>query len=538
MSPRLPTIKGLAALLTRMLATGTLLGLVACVSPEPTPTPTPADASPGGRVVLATAAPAPHLDVHQEVTEALLSQGPGIAYSRLLRLGSGPGVEASSLSVECDLCSRWEHPDPLTYVFHLRQGVRWHDIKPVKGRALTARDVAYSLNRLRTPGWPGAALLQAVDSVEATGDLTLTVRLRQADADFLLALANGQSKVVAKEAVDLKGHLREGPTVGTGPWILREETLEGLRFEANPRYYEPGLPQLKELRIVPIPDASARLAALLTGKADLAPLDSETWDRVQAFQGQLRTAPFPQPGTGVLLGLKATEPPFHRLEVRQAFFRALDPWSALDGVWKGQGEVALGMPVASPQWLLSREEMLRYFADPQKAGALLSRAGVEPPVGLTLTVADFGDRYLALGQEYGRMLQASGFHATLKEVNPRIYAEEVWGKGEFQAFLGPVPPVHAPSAFLLGLLHSRGRWAITGFQNSELDRLIEAQSVAEEGRDDMVREIQRSALDKAILFMPVTGTSLWAWRERVEDFAPTFANYEYLHWARLRLAAQ
>ena len=537
--PRPRRVPGLVGPLLRMLVTGGVLSLWACASPTPTPTstatPTPLSPAFSGSVVVASAAAALHLDVHQEATQALLSLGPGIAYSRLLRLRSGPDVVLPSLAVECDLCTRWEHPDPLTYVFHLRPGVSWHNVPPVDGRELTAQDVVFSLDRLRTPGWPGGALLQSVASAEATDDLTVTVRLNYPDADLLVALADGQSEVVAPEAVEVHGDLREGPTIGTGPWVLEQDGSQGLRFVANPDYYEPGLPKLQELRIVPIPGGLTRLAAIQTRRADLATVDIEGWEHLQSVQASLRRGVFPQPGTGILLGLRVTGPPFDRLELRQALFQALDPWNALGTVWQGRGDVAMGVPVASRDWLLSREELGRYLANPGRVDGLLGQAGTGFPVTFTLTVADFGDSYLALGEEYKRMLQEAGFDVTVRRVNTRVYAEEVWDEGAFQAFLGPIPPVHTPNAFLFGVLHSRGRWSPTGYADGELDRLIEEQSVAQEGRGELVKEIQRYVWDKSVLFMPVTGTSLWVWRDGVEGFDPNFASAEYFYWARLRV---
>ena len=543
--PVFPPVLRSVASLFRMVAVAGLLGLWACSSPTPTPTPTstptltptstPLAPDSGDRVIIGSPAAAPHLDAHQGTTESLISLGPGIAYSRLLRLRTGPAVALPSMEVECDLCSRWEHPDPLTYIFHLRQGVRWHNIAPVNGRELTAEDVAFSLDRLRTPGWPGASLLQAVKSVEATDSFKVTVRLSRPDADLLVSLANGQSKVVALEAVALNGDLRQGPTLGTGPWVLQHYAPDQLRFAANQSYYESRIPDLQELTMVPISDAPTRLAALFTGRVDLTIVDAEGWEQLQALQTDVGRGVFPQPGTGILLGLKTTQSPFDRIEVRQALFQALDPWLALDTVWQGHGNVSLGMPVASGEWLLSREEMGRFLANPGQVSSLLAQAGIRTPVSFTLTVADFGDRYLALGDEYHRILQEAGFEATISEVNPRVYAEEVWDKGEFQAFLGPIPPVHGTNAFLFSILHSGGRWSPTGYADAELDRLIEEQSIAEEGRGQIIQEIQRYALDKAVMFMPVTGISLWVWQQRVEGFAPNFAASEYFHWARLRV---
>ncbi|MBI4340354.1 MAG: ABC transporter substrate-binding protein [Chloroflexi bacterium] len=529
-----------------LLSLAWLLACRAPPAPAPTPTATPTAApiatatlppalSPGpgkGRATLAAPSLSPNLDVHQEAGEPLLAMGPGIAYSRLLRLKTGPGAEQPSLAVECDLCEKWEQTSPTTYLFSLRPGVRWHDIPPVSGRELTAGDVAYSLDRLRTPGWPGAALLQALATVEAVNAGTVRVTLKYPDADFLLALAHGQSKIVAREAVEAKGDLRGGPTIGTGPWALDSAGDDGFRFRANEAYYEPGVPGLEALRVLPINDAGTRLALVASGQADIGVLDQKAWDNLKGLSAsRVRRQAFPQPGTGLLLGLRADRPPFDRVQARQAFFLSLDPWKALADVWPGQGNVSVGVPAASKDWQLAQEEMRRFFADPGRAKALLAQAGA--PKDFTLSLADFGDKYLALGDAYAAMMRQAGLRPTTETLNPRVYAEQVWGQRDFQAFLGPMPPVSSPNGFLLGMVHSQGQWAITGYADPELDRLAMEQSIAGEGRGELVLEIQRRLLDRAVLFMPMTGASLWVWGERVVDFTPNFAASEYFHWARI-----
>ena len=505
------------------------------IGPIPSPTTEVASRSPDGIIVLGVPTGPTHLDVHQEVTEGLTSVGPGIAYSRLLRLKSGPGVILPSLEVECDLCRRWDHPEPLTYTFHLEEGVRWHNLSPVDGRLLTAQDVAFSLERIQTPGSPGAALLNAIASVEAPDPLTVTVRLKHSDADFLVALAHGQSKVVAPEAVAVQGDLRDGPTIGTGPWVFLPKETSKLVFNSNPSYFERGLPRLERLEIQVIAAESVRLAALLNRRIDLTTLPLDEEERLQGREESIQRRVFRQPGTGLLMALKTSVPPLDQITVRQAVFHSLDPWQALAEVWQGQGEVAMGVPLASPEWSLSREELDSYFNNPARARGLLAEAGLPLPVPFTLTVADFGDRYLELGEAYKGKLESAGFEVALEVLNPRVYAEQVWGEGRFQAFLGPVPPANSPNVFLFSLVHREGVWSFTGHADPELDRRIVAQSVVEEGRAQLLRELQGYVLDKALLFMPVTGTSLWAWQRRVEGFAPNFAASEYLHWARLRV---
>jgi len=91
-------------------------------TPIPVPTPTPVvspspGGSAGGTLTLVSAADIPHRDVHQVRQETLAALGPGLAYSRLLRLRTGPLVEQPSLMLECDLCESWRLTSDFAYEF-------------------------------------------------------------------------------------------------------------------------------------------------------------------------------------------------------------------------------------------------------------------------------------------------------------------------------------------------------------------------------------------------------------------------------------
>ena len=209
--------------------------------PVPTPTaviaPAPAGSF-GGTLTVVAGAKIPHRDVHQEVQETLTALGPGLAYSRLLRLRSGQGANQPNLLLECDLCESWELNEDLAYVFKLRPGIQWQNISPVNGRALTAQDIVFSLDRLKTPGWPNAPLLSSIGEAKALDDLTLQVELALEDADALLALADGHVKIVAPEAVAVTGDLKDGPVIGTGPWVWQETgSGEAMEFPRNSNYF-------------------------------------------------------------------------------------------------------------------------------------------------------------------------------------------------------------------------------------------------------------------------------------------------------------
>ncbi|MDP3062775.1 MAG: ABC transporter substrate-binding protein [Chloroflexota bacterium] len=503
----------------------------------PTPTPTPSSVTPTLRYSVIAPADPPHLDVQQDVSEVLASMGPGLAYSRLLRLNTGPDVEQPSLALECELCTRWEATDATTYVFYLRTDVRWQNLPPVNGRKLIAGDLVYSYERQRTPGWPNAALLQAVDRLEAPDDTTLLLKLKYADADFLLALADGHSKIVAREAVEVKGDLRSGPVVGSGPWVWTEtRTGVGTTLVRNPGYFEAELPRADGITFTVVRDEEAQLAAFATGVADVYRVPPDRWPQLQSVAPQAQSLLSRQGGAGLLLALNAGVPPFDRVEARRAVFQAIDPWSYLDSFWNGQGSVGLGLPVARPDWLLPDSELATYFNHPDRARELLANSA---PLPVELTVADFGSQYLRLGERLQNDLRAAGFQTDLVQANPREYASRVWAQRDFQLLLGVLPPASTPNGFLFSLLHSQGRWNISGHADSELDALIEKQSVEMDAsaRGANVREIERRALDQGYLFSPITEAARWAyWPSRVSELYPNSALSEYFFWARVSAA--
>ncbi|MCI0441071.1 MAG: ABC transporter substrate-binding protein, partial [Chloroflexi bacterium] len=150
------------------------------VVPTATPVPVPPTATPGesprrgGTLTVAGREPIAHQDVHQEFSPALSTWGPGMAYSRLLRFKSGPGVELPSLAVECELCESWEMEDGLTFTFRLRDDARWQNVAPASGRSLVAEDIAFSYRRQMQEGVNGS-LLQFVESMDATAPDTLRI---------------------------------------------------------------------------------------------------------------------------------------------------------------------------------------------------------------------------------------------------------------------------------------------------------------------------------------------------------------------------
>ena len=525
----------------------------ATAAPRPTPLPVarPPSGKPGGLLRVAGFADIPHLDVHQTVQETLASLGPGLAYSRLLKVRWDPTLGQPNQLLECDLCTGWKLTSDFAYEFELRDDVNWQNIAPVNGRRLVAGDLVYSYERLRTPGWPNAWLLGSFDKIEALGPHTLRLSLKSADADALLALADGHSKIVAREVVEQYGDLRESPVVGTGPWVWdSSEHSAGTFLSRNPDYFQPGLPLLDQLAFVPIGSPSSnnftvspgrqRLAAFRTGAVDVALLPPAEWQSLLTSDSRASSIVSRQGGTGLIFSLNVQSPILQDVMVRRAIFRAMDPWDYVDTVWSGQGFVSLGLPVQSPAWLLDRSEMRgSHFADPDIARDLLAAAGVSPGQEIELTVRTerFGKSYLELEARIAGDLRTVGFNPVIRRLNPEQFNDAVLNHGDYELALGVFPPASTANGFLMGLAHSEGRWNISAHRDLVLDLMIEGQAgeFNPERRREQLREIQRRLLDKAYLFSPVSGAMRWVFQEGVRGLYPNTALSEYGYWSRVWL---
>jgi len=490
----------------------------------PTPRPEPEGLSRGGALSMAVPHPPPHFDVQQEVSPALITWGPGLAYSRLFRFQSGPGVEVPNTLIECDLCAWWEQTGPTTYRVDLRPDARWQDVPPVGGRRVTADDVVFSYLRQATPGWPNAGLLRNVASVEPVDETTLKFILHQPDAEFLECLADGHSMIVAREAVEASGDLLRGPTVGSGPWMLVEDTPERFEYLANPDYYEEGLPYLDGLTVRVISDGNTRMAALLTGILDVDQPLYEDLNMAVERHGKLQWTALRAPGTGLEVALNTRRQPLDSLDVRRAVLKAWDPWRYVEEVWSGQAFVSAGLKTPELSWLLPDVEMRAYFGAAGTEG-LSEGVGTAAGARLEITVGEFGERYGEQAEAMAADLEAAGFDVALKRLSTRVYADDAWRGGDYQVLIGAQPPVAGLNDWLMQVHHSEGEWNTTGYSTRELDELIEAQAQETDpiARKGLVRQVQERIMEGAHRFTAATSVSHWVWWPHVHGFSPNLA---------------
>src|SRR5437867_5366795 len=181
-----------------------------------------------------------------------------------------------TLNVRPLLAESWEmSKDRLSYTFHLKKGVKWHDGKP-----FTARDVAFTFysvldTKVTTPhrayfdalvGFPELTAKEnpkrpeelAVRPIEVVDDHTVRFRLRYPSGSFLAVLVNPRAGIVPEhllKGADLNTAEFNRKPVGTGPFKFVEwRRGERLVMEANDQYHA-GRPALDRLVFRIIPDS-------------------------------------------------------------------------------------------------------------------------------------------------------------------------------------------------------------------------------------------------------------------------------------------
>ena len=498
----------------------------------------------GGSLALASMVDYPHRDVHQSNQETLATLGPGLAYSRLLRLSAGPEVKQPSLTLECDLCESWELAPDMSYVFRLRPDVYWQDISPVNGRQMVADDLAFSYQRMRTPGWPGAARFddRGIGDIEAVDDRTIKVNLVFRDADALLALADGHSKIVAPEVVEQFGDLSSAPVIGTGPWMYEPtDSGSGSDFARNPQYFEPELPRLDGISVkaVETPESPGalnprRLALFHAGQLDVIVMPPTDWQRLEQSSAEFNSRVSQQPEIGLVMTLNTQEAPLDDLAVRRAVFRAIDPWEYVDVDWQGQGGVGMGMPVPNPYWQLDESEMLAdYLGSPSGARDILKQSEIVYPPALEITVSSLGPEYLQIARQVAGDLESVGFETRVTPVSPDLMRDKMFGsERNYQIALGPMPPHPTTNGYLYSVLHSRGPGNVANHNDDVVNALIEAQAgeLDPVKRQERLLDLQRRVLDQAYMFSPITGSYRWVFDWRLTNFYPNTALSEYHYW--------
>jgi peptide/nickel transport system substrate-binding protein len=276
-------------------------------------------------------------------------------------------ARGDNLNVVPDLAERWEIPDPVTYIFHLHHGVRFHD-----GRALTSRDVKWTLDSLLQGKIRSTktANYRFVDHIDAPDDFTVIFHLKEPDSPLLWNLADAVMGIVPYGSMD---EMTRHP-IGSGPFkFVSAETDKDVVIDRNDDYWGQKA-KLGRVRFAVVPDATTQALELRKGSGDLVVNASFPPDTVITLKRESFLAVQSAPGTRLAyLAFNLRDPILKDVRVRQAIAYALDRQPMIDYLWRGEAQPARS--VLPPQSWAYEGKVQTYDHNPNKARDLLDAAG-------------------------------------------------------------------------------------------------------------------------------------------------------------------
>ena len=498
----------------------------------------------GGIGVAAQPGDPPSLDPYH-TTSYLMEFAAATTYDRLVGFSEKAGVDPYNNPMIGRLAESWQVSDDfLTYTFHLRKGVKFHNLPPVNGREFDAEDVKATLALYMDPGSILKASYVSVDRVEVVDRYTVALRMKEVEPQMLTTLAEDvRGNIMPRELTDPASLARRLGGIGTGPFMVESEYQYkvGITFRRNPDFwlFDDGnrLPYLDGRKIVVIPDNSAGITAFRTGKVDSGVAVPGGVPGMRAFlkarPTTLVTESVPSGGTGGCYCFRLDKEPWSDVRVRRAMSMAID-YEATGQTLNGQPALDLS-GVISGFWHGSDNSLKTvtkdcgcpwYTYDPQKAKALLAEAGF--PKGFSTTLAFFAYSQLQIenAELYAAYWKAIGVDAKLLSQDYTVYRANVdragWENIGY-SFLccGSYTIYGNMGALAIGGPKNPQMGLINDPKITALAKAITASYRDEAAQRPLLGQARAYYLDQVFTIPVVAGTGKSVFAPRLRNFQPT-----------------
>ena len=456
-------------------------------------------------------------------TSAMVHQVAMPAYSSLMHIGRDPKDRNSPWRYFPELATKWEVSDPLKMVFTLREGVKFHNVAPVNGRAFTSEDAKYALDRVaKDTGSLFKGAFSSIKSIETPDAKTLILNLNRVDPLMMPQLGGHFAWMMPKEVVDAN-KIRE-QIVGTGPFIFQKwEKDARVSYKKNPDFYIKGAPFVDEMNWFIIGNEDTRTAAFQSGQTQIYDVPDNAIKEAKAnkdltVEDYLRVAP-------QVLFMNAKEDRWKDERVRKAVALALDTGTLLKTLQNGNG---LWRGIVSNQhggWTLSQDELKgkKYFLrqDIAEAKQLMSAAGKPDGISAGLLYStSYPQSYQDSTQYIAQTL------TTNKIVNVKLDGKDLatMRKGQdeqtYDGLCFGLDGQGAPESFLLDY-RSGGPKNGSGLKDKEVDadvdKVLAIVDVKE--RQAATKAFVDKYLQKVMYKIEfVDGTNYTAWTKEVKNF--------------------
>lgn len=395
---------------------------------------------------------------------------------------------ADDMSLQPGLATDWKAINENTWLFTLRKGVKFTNGEPVNAEA-----VKFSIDRILDPAShaPTISYIRTIKSVTVVNDDQVQVITNGPDPLLPTRMSRYPTYIVPPAYVKKIGasEFARKP-VGSGAYKLESFVPdEKVVMVANGAYWR-GKPSIDRVTWRPMPEATARLTALLTGEVQL--IESVPAELVPALKNRPNVELEQVKGGGltIYLGLKDQEKPLNDVHVRQALSLALNRQAYTQQLLHGFGTPTGTMAGANDFGYLAVPATTQDIA---KAKSLLAEAGY--PEGFTLRF-QAPRRYIAsadVAQAIVQDLGAIGVKAQLEVPEWSVYTQQVAAQKQAPFYMlawGSTQTLDADAA-LFPVLRSGEPYSTV--HDAELDKLLDKSRITVDAdqRKTILEQIQQ-----------------------------------------------
>lgn len=431
--------------------------------------------------------------------------------------------------------------DGKEYTFKLRPNVKWHD-----GKDFTSADVAISIDLLKRWHPRGRATFANVTEVRTPDPLTAVIVLSDPAPYLMNALAAVESPIVPHHiyaGLPQDANPATSPNalapVGTGPYKVKEWSRSNyLTLVRNEDYWDKDKPYVDEIRMLFMPDASARAIAFETQEADLAGASSVGFAQV----GRMEELPYIGIDyNGEIYNPKQTQIDFNldhpilsNQKVRQAIVHAIDRNVIVQTVWYGQAVVS-PTPISVLTTRFHAADAETYAFDTEAAERLLDEAGYPRKDGgmrfaLTHDFIPYNAEAFQRQAEYIRQaLRKVGIDVTIRSQDYASWIKRVYTDREFDFTANFASNSFDPTAGVQRLYWSKNfKIGIpftncTHYDNPQVDELLEKAAIEPdiEKRAELFKEFQRIVCREVPSMNVVTVKAYTIYNKKVHNHTVT-----------------
>jgi peptide/nickel transport system substrate-binding protein len=376
-------------------------------------------------------------------------------------------------------------PDPSTFVYTLRKGVRFHD-----GSPMTVEDVIFSIEHAAAKDSQVSYYFTNLKSVEQTGEREVTLKIKEPTLTFRYAPI--YAPIIPKAFAQAKGKKLGKPNglnwVGTGPFKLERFDERALVVVRNDKYWGDA-PQVGSVSFSYIEDPQTQALSLRSGEVDgiydISPPDADQFTKMP--NAELLSAP------GLIvwfLAFNVQAEPWSDIHVRRAFAHAYNQQGVIQAALSGHARPATAM-VPDNEWagLLSDAEVKELYAslgeypyDLERAKAELAQSSVPEGFKARVQAPDGSDYVVDALLALAGDLKKIGVELEVTSVPHQKWLDDAYSHENLGITCHAWGPDYPDASNYLQISYESGQAVANGYnfahyKNATVDRMIAEQSV-------------------------------------------------------------